>query len=115
VSAGVRALVSWLVEHPLQAPTREQLDGWTVSAADLAAAADRGEVTRLGGILLDGDAVRRAEAAVRAFDQAFTVGDAARAMGTSRRVAVPLLERLDARLVTRRLPDGTREVREVRS
>jgi selenocysteine-specific elongation factor len=68
-------------------------------------------VTRLGGVVLVGDAVPRAEAVVRRLPQPFSVGDAARAMGTSRRVAVPLLERLDATLVTRRLPDGTRELR----
>ena len=108
---GVRALVAWLGAHPLRAPSREQLDGWAVTAADLAGAADRGEVTRLGGVVLTGDAVDRAEAVVRELDQPFTVGAATRAMGTSRRVAVPLLERLDSTLVTRRLPDGTREVR----
>ncbi|MCA2293018.1 SelB C-terminal domain-containing protein, partial [Mycobacterium avium] len=31
-----------------------------------------------------------------------------RALGTTRRVAVPLLEQLDARRVTRRASDGTR-------
>jgi selenocysteine-specific elongation factor len=45
--------------------------------------------------------------------QPFSVGDAARALGTSRRVAVPLLERLDAALVTRRLPDGSHELRDL--
>lgn len=111
---GVRALVTWLGDHPLQAPSREQLDGWALTPADLAAAADRGEVTRLGGVVLAGDALHRAAAVVRELDQPFTVGAATRAMGTSRRVAVPLLERLDSTLVTRRLPDGTREVRPVR-
>jgi selenocysteine-specific elongation factor SelB len=109
--AGVRELVAWLTDHPLQAPSREQLQAWLVTAADLAAAADRGELIRLGGVLLAGGALQQAEAVVRGLDQPFTVGDAARAMGTSRRVAVPLLERLDSRWVTRRLPDGTREVR----
>ncbi|SDP54359.1 selenocysteine-specific translation elongation factor SelB [Pedococcus dokdonensis] len=111
-SAGVRSLLAWLGEHPLQAPSRADLDGWAVTPADLAAAAGRGAVLRLGGVLLGGDALARAEGVVRGLPQPFGVGDAARAMGTSRRVAVPLLERLDASLVTRRLADGTREVRE---
>jgi selenocysteine-specific elongation factor len=110
-SPGLRELVAWLGDHPLQAPTREELARWALTTADLAAAADRGQVTRLGGVVLVGDAVPRAEAVVRRLPQPFSVGDAARAMGTSRRVAVPLLERLDATLVTRRLPDGTRELR----
>jgi selenocysteine-specific elongation factor len=66
----------------------------------------------MGGLVLAGDALARAEAVVRVLDQPFTVGEATRAMGTSRRVAVPLLERLDAGLVTRRRDDGTRELRE---
>jgi selenocysteine-specific elongation factor len=111
VTRGVRELVAWLREHPLQAASREQLDGWALTAADLAGAADRGEIARIGGVVLTGDAVSRAEAVVRSLDQPFTVGEAAWALATSRRVAVPLLERLDATLVTRRLPDGTREVR----
>ena len=41
----------------------------------------------------------------------FSAGDAARALGTSRRVAIPVLERLDALLLTRRHPDGTRTLR----
>ena len=69
--------------------------------------AERGEVIALAGLVLAGDVLATAERVVRQLPQPFTVGDAARALGTSRRVAVPLLERLDAALVTRRLPDGT--------
>jgi small GTP-binding protein len=109
---GIRALVGWLGAHPLQAPSRDQLDAWAFTSHDLARAAERGEVLRLGGLVLAGDALRRAAVAIRDLAQPFTVGEAARAMGTSRRVAVPLLERLDASLVTRRLPDGSRELRD---
>ena len=42
--------------------------------------------------------------------QPFTVSDARRALGTTRRVAVPLLEQLDARRITRRGDDSTRTV-----
>jgi selenocysteine-specific elongation factor len=106
------SLRAWLAEHPLEPPTREQLAGWGVTPAALAAAATAGHVLRVGGLVLAGDALARAEAVVRVLDQPFTVGEATRAMGTSRRVAVPLLERLDAGLVTRRRDDGTRELRE---
>ncbi|HEX2130737.1 MAG TPA: SelB C-terminal domain-containing protein, partial [Actinophytocola sp.] len=37
--------------------------------------------------------------------------DARRALATTRRVAVPLLERLDANGITRRNDDGTRTMR----
>ena len=40
--------------------------------------------------------------------QPFTVSEARQALDTSRRVAVPLLEALDRRGVTRRLPDDSR-------
>jgi selenocysteine-specific elongation factor len=43
--------------------------------------------------------------------QPFTLSQARQAWGTSRRVAVPLAEWLDARGVTRRLADGTRVLR----
>ncbi|MEO6413065.1 MAG: SelB C-terminal domain-containing protein [Pedococcus sp.] len=109
---GIQALVGWLGAHPLQAPSRDQLDAWAFTSHDLASAAERGEVLRLGGVVVAGDALARAAAAIGQLTQPFTVGDAARAMGTSRRVAVPLLERLDASLVTRRLPDGSRELRD---
>jgi small GTP-binding protein len=109
---GIRALVVWLADHPFQAPSRDQLDGWAVTSRELADAADRAEILRLGGVVLAGNVLGRAETVVRALVQPFTVGEAARGMGTSRRVAVPLLERLDATMVTRRLPDGRREVRQ---
>jgi selenocysteine-specific elongation factor len=108
----IRALAVWLADHPFQAPSRDQLDGWALTSRDLADAVDRAEILRLGGVVLAGDVLGRAETVVRALVQPFTVGEASRGMGTSRRVAVPLLERLDATMVTRRLPDGRREVRQ---
>ncbi len=42
--------------------------------------------------------------------QPFTLSAARQALGTTRRVAVPLLELLDRRGATRRLPDDAREV-----
>jgi selenocysteine-specific elongation factor len=41
----------------------------------------------------------------------FTLSEARRALGTTRRVAVPLLELLDRRGITARLPDDTRRLR----
>ena len=110
--AGIRALLGWLAAHPLQAPSREQLDGWTLTARELAEAAGRRQILRLGGLVLAGDALETAEQAVRQLQQPFAVGDATRALGASRRVTVPLLERLDTAMVTRRLPEGLREVRQ---
>ena len=46
---------------------------------------------------------------LRTLPQPFTVSEARRALGTTRRVAVPLLEQLDARRVTRRGVDRSEE------
>ena len=52
-----------------------------------------------------------ARARLTAVAQPFTLSQARQAWGTSRRVAVPLMEWLDARGVTARLPDNTRRLR----
>jgi len=62
------------------------------------------------GVVLGPDALERAADVLRALPQPFTVSDARRALGTTRRVAVPLLEQLDARQITRRSDDNTRTV-----
>ena len=43
-------------------------------------------------------------------DQPFTASQARQALGTTRRIAIPLLEHLDARGWTRRVDAGHREV-----
>jgi selenocysteine-specific elongation factor len=52
----------------------------------------------------------RAAAILTTLPQPFTVAEAKRALNTTRRVAVPLLEALDAQGVTRRSEDGTRVI-----
>ena len=52
-----------------------------------------------------------ARARLAGLAQPFTLSQARQAWGTSRRVAVPLAEWLDARGVTERLPDATRRLR----
>lgn len=104
-------LVAWLAEQPLVPPTRAQLEDWGITAHLLARAERTGQVTRVGGLVLAGDAVHRATETVRGLDQPFRPGDVATALPTSRRVAIALLERLDTAMVTRRLPDGSRMVR----
>ena len=82
-----------------------------VTAAELAAAERAGRLVRLGGLTLPGGTVELAAARLAALPARFSPGDAARALGTSRRVAIPVLERLDARAVTIRHADGTRTLR----
>ena len=60
------------------------------------------------GVVLGPNAYQRAAESLAGVPQPFTVAAAKRALDTTRRVAVPLLEALEARGVTRRRPDGTR-------
>ena len=103
--AGRHASARWTgwLRTRCRRPSRDQLDGWGAHRpATWPAAARRGEILRMGGVVLAGDAVatRRGRPAPAAAAVHGRRG-AARALGTSRRVAVPLLERLDATLVKR--------------
>ncbi|MFZ5851027.1 MAG: SelB C-terminal domain-containing protein, partial [Actinomycetota bacterium] len=64
------------------------------------------------GVVLLPDAPQRAARVLAGLAQPFPLHAAREALGTTRRVAVPLLELLDRRGVTRRLPDDRREVRQ---
>ncbi len=55
----------------------------------------------------DSDAAR----ALARLPQPFTTAEARKALGTTRRVAIPLLEFLDRAKVTERLPDDRRRLR----
>ncbi len=79
-----------------------------------AAAAERaGLLCRLpGNVLLAPGAPERAARILAGLPQPFTTSDARQALGTTRRVAIPLLEWLDRAGVTRRLADDRRAMRE---
>ncbi|OLT12340.1 hypothetical protein BJF79_22525 [Actinomadura sp. CNU-125] len=62
-------------------------------------------------MLLPGDDARAA-ARLAELDPPFTLSEARRALGTTRRTAVPLLEHLDARGYTTRVDDLRRRCRE---
>jgi selenocysteine-specific elongation factor len=109
--AGVAALERHLAQRPFDAPERDVLRRLRLDPTALAAAERAGRLLRLGPVVVvlpgapDLAARRLAQVA-----QPFAVGDATRALGTSRRVTIPLLELLDRRGLTRRLADGTREL-----
>lgn len=87
------------------------LDDVGMSAADVAAAVRSGRLIRLAAdVVLLPSAVDAALAALSGLDQPFTAGEAREALGTSRKVVVPLLEHLAAHGKTRRLPDGSHTV-----
>jgi selenocysteine-specific elongation factor len=109
VDKAVRTVEEWLAAEPFRAPEAGELTDLGLGARELAAAVRAGRLTRIAdGVVLGPDAFERATDLLARLPQPFTVSEARRALATTRRVAVPLLEQLDARRVTRRAPDGTR-------
>jgi selenocysteine-specific elongation factor len=106
---GVRAR---LAAEPFAAPEMAELAAAGLGPRELAAAVRSRQLVRIAeGVYLAPGAPEEAAARLRALPQPFTLSQARQAWGTSRRVAVPLAEELDARGVTVRLPDGTRRLR----
>lgn len=109
--AGVAALEERLRASPFVAPERGDLADLRLGAAELAAAERLGRVLRLpDGVVLLPDAPARAMRLLAGLEQPFTLSAARTALGTTRRVAVPLLEHLDTRGWTRRVDGSLREV-----
>lgn len=108
----VTELVRRLAQAPFAAPEAAELAALGLGPRELAAAARAGLLVHLGGmIVLTADAPARAAEVLAGLPSPFTVSDARQALGTTRRVAIPLLEHLDAKGVTGRAADGTRRVR----
>jgi selenocysteine-specific elongation factor len=113
VASAVQAVLADLADAPFQAPDAERLRELGIDPRAAAAAERAGLLRRLpGNILLAPDAPERAARILAGLPQPFTTSDARQALGTSRRVAIPLLEWLDRAGVTRRLPDDRRLMRE---
>jgi selenocysteine-specific elongation factor len=113
IDEAVRKLEGDLAADPFVAPSADRLAELGLGAAELAAAERFGRLLRVApGIVLLPDADRRALDVLSALPQPFTLSDARQAMGTTRRVAVPLLELLAARGLTRRTDDDRHQIRE---
>jgi selenocysteine-specific elongation factor len=98
-----------LAAAPFRAPEADELAELRLGPRELAAAIRAGRLTKItDGVVLGADALQRAAEVLRTLPQPFTVAEAKRALNTTRRVAVPLLEQLDAHRITRRGDDGTR-------
>jgi selenocysteine-specific elongation factor len=109
--AGVVALEARLLANPFLAPKVGELADLGLGVRELAAAERARRVLRLeGGVVLLPSAPALAIHALAQLPQPFTTSQARQALGTSRRVAIPLLEHLDARGLTRRIDDEHREV-----
>jgi selenocysteine-specific elongation factor len=109
--AGVRGR---LAEAPFAAPEAPELAARGLTPALLAAAVRAGLLARVGDVVLLPDWAEEALRRLRALPQPFTASEARGALGTSRRVAIPVLEALDAAGRTRRVDAARRVVRDVR-
>ncbi len=113
VAAAVQAVLAGLADAPFRAPEAERLRELGLDARAAAAAERAGLLCRLpGNILLAPGAPERAARILAGLPQPFTTSEARQALGTTRRVAIPLLEWLDRAGVTRRLADDRRTMRE---
>jgi selenocysteine-specific elongation factor len=110
--AAVVAVEARLRDQPFAAPEAPELAALGLGPRELAAAARAGRLLRLhDDVVLLPDAPARAMRLLVALPQPFTLSAARQALGTTRRVAVPLLEHLDTRGWTRRCDGSLREVR----
>lgn len=111
VAAAVDRLRRELAAAPYRAPDAEQLARLGLNARAIALAARAGVLLRLrDGVVLPAGADTAAARVLARLPQPFTAADARTALGTSRRVVIPLLEHLDALGLTRRLDDRHRVV-----
>ncbi|PRY01645.1 selenocysteine-specific translation elongation factor [Allonocardiopsis opalescens] len=112
VELALRELTEELTAKPFTAPEADRLAELGLGSREIAAAVRAGRLLRIApGVVLLPGAQERARELLRALPQPFTLSAARQALGTSRRVAVPLLELMDRSGATVRLPDSTRELR----
>ncbi|MBT2213419.1 selenocysteine-specific translation elongation factor [Actinomadura sp. NEAU-AAG7] len=112
VQAAVDAVRRDLADDPFRAPDAGRLADLGLTPKLLAAAAAAGALLRIAdGIVLLPGADERAAGILAGLGRPFTVSDARRTLGTTRRVAVPLMEHLDARGYTVRVDDLRRRCR----
>jgi selenocysteine-specific elongation factor len=109
--SAVGELETRLRAEPFRAPEAYELSALHLGVRELAAAERAGRVLRLrDGVVLLPTAPALAMRELAQLEQPFTTSQARQALSTTRRVAIPLLEHLDARGWTRRLDAGHREV-----
>jgi selenocysteine-specific elongation factor len=112
VQQAVDRIRATLAADPFAAPDADQLRAAGLGPRELAAAVRDGQLVRIAdGVYLAPGIAEQARTRLAGVPGPFTLSQARSAWGTSRRVAVPLMEWLDARGVTERLPDNTRRLR----
>jgi selenocysteine-specific elongation factor len=112
VAAGVQAVLADLAGAPFMAPEAGRLRELGLDGRAIGAAARAGLLLRVTEqIVLAPGADAEAARALAGLPQPFTAAEARQALGTTRRVAIPLLEYLDRAGITQRLPDDRRRLR----
>ena len=107
----VAALEDRLRATPFAAPEAYELDDLGLGSRELAAAQRLGRLLRLpGDVVLLPTAPALAMRELARLPQPFTTSQARQAWGTTRRVAIPLLEHLDAKGWTRREDGSNRSI-----
>ncbi|WP_433802313.1 selenocysteine-specific translation elongation factor [Actinomycetospora sp. CA-084318] len=107
VRDAVATVLADLADAPFAAPEANRLTELGLGGRQLGAVVKAGELLRVAdGIYLRPDAPDRAVEVLATLDQPFTVSAARQALGTTRRVAVPLLELLGRTGRTRPEGDG---------
>ena len=112
VALAVDTLLQDLAKDPYAAPDAQRLHDLGLGPRELAAAVRVGSLAKIAeGVFLTPGALREASVPLRKLPQPFTLSRARQVWGTTRRVAVPLLEWLDDAGETERLSDDRRVVR----
>jgi selenocysteine-specific elongation factor len=112
IAAAVRAVLADLADAPFLAPDAGRLRELGLDPRAIAAAARAGLLLRVTEqIVLAPGAQVEAARILAGLPQPFTTAEARQALGTTRRVAIPLLEYLDRSGITQRLPDDRRRLR----
>jgi selenocysteine-specific elongation factor len=92
-------------------PTEDELGALGLRAPEVAATIRAGRLVKLApGVVLLPGAVRHAVSVLTGLPQPFTASEAREALGTTRKVIIPLLEHLARQGSTRRLADGRHAV-----
>jgi selenocysteine-specific elongation factor len=112
VRSAIAELRAELTQRPFAAPEAHRLAELGLGAKQLAAAVRAGELFKVAdGIYLAPGADDAAIERLRSLPSPFALSQARQALDTTRRVTVPLMEHLARHGATRRLPDGTHELR----
>ena len=108
----MRAVLADLADAPFMAPEAGRLRELGLDGRAIGAAARAGLLLRVTEqVVLAPGAAAEAARVLAGLPQPFTAAEARQALGTTRRVAIPLLEYLDRAGITQRLPDDRRRVR----